>query len=336
MEAAYNFIEQVSLFLFPSFSNSGERKPDPEDEVICMHAVYSRQSKHYGAILVHCRQGVSRSASFVIGYLMKKQEMTSAEALAHVRMFRPIVSPNAAFMAQLKRYDEILSLERAKMIERSGGMAPALPAVEAVGAIGPVGPIGPIGPSLPTTSSAGLRIGPAMPPRKGGTTERADEEKEAIGPQLPSRPRDRPPPSSEEQIGPALPPGFGSATSRSAPSIGPSLPPHLQRHAELEIGPAARSESGGPSEEQARTRTAGVSRGETAPSQPAQDDRTSQKLSKEEVLLSETNEAMIGPAIPKHLLKRTYETQASDASAAGLTLPSDDNRSSEKKLRVEP
>lgn len=81
-------------------------------------------AKHYGAVLVHCKkvyscgrcllklydhhnlmQGVSRSASFVIGYLMKMNEFSLAEALEYVQARRPEVNPNPAFMDQLREYD---------------------------------------------------------------------------------------------------------------------------------------------------------------------------------------------------------------------------------------
>lgn len=54
------------------------------------------------AVLVHCNAGISRSASFVIAYLMKKcNYKTYREALAYVRKCRPVVSPNRGFEKQL-------------------------------------------------------------------------------------------------------------------------------------------------------------------------------------------------------------------------------------------
>lgn len=48
----------------PIFDNRGE------DILQYMEGAISfiEQSKHYGSVLVHCNKGVSRSASFVIGY----------------------------------------------------------------------------------------------------------------------------------------------------------------------------------------------------------------------------------------------------------------------------
>ena len=54
------------------------------------------------AVLVHCNAGISRSASFIIAYLMKKNLFKSyREALNYTRRKRAIVSPNKGFERQL-------------------------------------------------------------------------------------------------------------------------------------------------------------------------------------------------------------------------------------------
>jgi hypothetical protein len=73
---------------------------------------FIEHAKHHGHILVHCHKGVSRSASFVIGYLMKKNEMTFEEALSHVQSVRPMIQPNDSFMEQLRRYEVVLNEQR--------------------------------------------------------------------------------------------------------------------------------------------------------------------------------------------------------------------------------
>jgi len=59
-----------------------------------------------GGILVHCDAGVSRSASFVIGYLIWKRGIGFDEALRIVRESRPRVQPNAGFERQLRLFSE--------------------------------------------------------------------------------------------------------------------------------------------------------------------------------------------------------------------------------------
>ncbi|KAL0175932.1 hypothetical protein M9458_028262, partial [Cirrhinus mrigala] len=65
--------------------------------------------KNGQAILVHCKMGVSRSASTVIAYLMKQQGWALDHALNHVRERRPIVQPNEGFLKQLHTYSGILN-----------------------------------------------------------------------------------------------------------------------------------------------------------------------------------------------------------------------------------
>ncbi len=51
--------------------------------------------------LVHCMAGVSRSAALVIGYLMRKERLDFAQALAEVQRARPVASPNGGFRHSL-------------------------------------------------------------------------------------------------------------------------------------------------------------------------------------------------------------------------------------------
>ncbi|XP_059201843.1 protein phosphatase Slingshot homolog 3 [Centropristis striata] len=61
------------------------------------------------AVLVHCKMGVSRSASTVIAYAMKQQHWPLEMTLNYVRDRRSIVKPNKGFMRQLQTYSGILS-----------------------------------------------------------------------------------------------------------------------------------------------------------------------------------------------------------------------------------
>ena len=109
---------------------------------------FIEHSKHHGNILVHCIRGVSRSASFVIGYLMKYNEMTLDEALTHVQSRRPVVLPNESFMAQLKKYEVYLQAERVekqKMEEKFSASVGFRRPAEIIGAA--MGP----GPSIMTS-----------------------------------------------------------------------------------------------------------------------------------------------------------------------------------------
>lgn len=58
-----------------------------------------------GAVLVHCRLGVSRSSTIIIAYLMQKYKLTYEQAFRYVRSKRPFINPNPSFVNQLKKYE---------------------------------------------------------------------------------------------------------------------------------------------------------------------------------------------------------------------------------------
>lgn len=61
-------------------------------------------------VLVHCVMGISRSASFVIAYLMWKYRMTFKDAKSLVKSRRPIIYTNR-FDKQLMKYEKSLFKE---------------------------------------------------------------------------------------------------------------------------------------------------------------------------------------------------------------------------------
>ena len=69
-----------------------------------------------GGVLVHCYAGQSRSASFIIGYLIDRAGMSLQEAWAVVRTARPCVHPNQGFLKQLAEYERTVSDQKAAAI----------------------------------------------------------------------------------------------------------------------------------------------------------------------------------------------------------------------------
>lgn len=64
--------------------------------------------KNHSKCLVHCKMGVSRSASTVIAYAMKEFGWSLEKAYNYVKQKRSIARPNAGFMKQLLEYEGIL------------------------------------------------------------------------------------------------------------------------------------------------------------------------------------------------------------------------------------
>merc|ERR1712013_129387 len=56
-------------------------------------------------VLVHCNQGVSRSGTIAVSYLMKTLSIPSKEAWAMARKSRSAIRPNEGFIQQLKTFE---------------------------------------------------------------------------------------------------------------------------------------------------------------------------------------------------------------------------------------
>ncbi|MCL4132564.1 UNVERIFIED_CONTAM: hypothetical protein GTU68_029318 [Idotea baltica] len=66
---------------------------------------YISQVKSRGSkVLVHCKMGISRSASVVIAYAMKAHNLSLEQATQMIREKRTCIKPNQAFTSQLKIY----------------------------------------------------------------------------------------------------------------------------------------------------------------------------------------------------------------------------------------
>ncbi|KIX99696.1 uncharacterized protein Z520_04331 [Fonsecaea multimorphosa CBS 102226] len=56
-------------------------------------------------VLVHCKQGISRSGAFVVAFLMRKFKLSYSAALTLARESRPEICPNSGFEKQLRVWE---------------------------------------------------------------------------------------------------------------------------------------------------------------------------------------------------------------------------------------
>ncbi|KAF8793186.1 Protein phosphatase Slingshot like protein [Argiope bruennichi] len=74
---------------------------------------YIRRAKDEGSkVLVHCKMGISRSASVVIAYVMKAYDWDLQRALEFVKTKRGCIKPNSGFLKQLEIYQGILDASK--------------------------------------------------------------------------------------------------------------------------------------------------------------------------------------------------------------------------------
>ncbi|XP_031627862.1 protein phosphatase Slingshot homolog 2 [Contarinia nasturtii] len=82
---------------------------------------YISNAKNSGSnVLVHCKMGISRSASVVIAYAMKAYGWSFAEAIDHVKNNRNCIKPNKNFLNQLETYQGMLmAMKNKELLQRS-------------------------------------------------------------------------------------------------------------------------------------------------------------------------------------------------------------------------
>ncbi|XP_070769455.1 protein phosphatase Slingshot homolog 3 isoform X2 [Enoplosus armatus] len=109
-----NVTREIDNFFPESFTYMNIRVYDVEATDLLPHWTdtynfINTARKSGQAVLVHCKMGVSRSASTVIAYAMKQQHWPLDVALAYVEDRRSIIKPNEGFMKQLQTYNGILN-----------------------------------------------------------------------------------------------------------------------------------------------------------------------------------------------------------------------------------
>lgn len=108
-----------------------------------------------GRVLVHCREGISRSSTMVIAYLMWRFAWSFDSAFEHIRKVRPICNPNTGFTCQLLMLGKKLGV----------GGAGNVQAGSATDKLYRVGPYHPREPFLLLIPQIELPAGPTLDPR---------------------------------------------------------------------------------------------------------------------------------------------------------------------------
>ncbi|CAG2166466.1 unnamed protein product [Oppiella nova] len=88
-EIEFMGVEALDISIFPLYKHFGRATDFIHDGIQCG-----------GKVLVHCGEGISRSATLVLAYLMIRCGYTAQEAVAQVRKHRSIF-PNIGFLRQL-------------------------------------------------------------------------------------------------------------------------------------------------------------------------------------------------------------------------------------------
>jgi len=105
-----NVTREIDNYFPASFVYKNIRVYDEETTDLLKHFDttyrFIRQAKAArGKVLVHCKMGISRSASVVISYMMKEYEMDLAATIIRVKEKRSVVNPNKSFIKQLEVYE---------------------------------------------------------------------------------------------------------------------------------------------------------------------------------------------------------------------------------------
>jgi len=79
------------------------------NDMICDFVESVRESG--GKVLIHCRAGISRSATVCIAYLMYGGRLSLDEAHDYLKHCRPLISPNLNFMRQLAEFEACLTAD---------------------------------------------------------------------------------------------------------------------------------------------------------------------------------------------------------------------------------
>lgn len=125
MRHILNVTREIDNFFPGMFNYLNIRVYDDEKTDLLKHwddtfKYISRARAEGSKVLVHCKMGVSRSASVVIAYAMKAYNWDFKQAYDYVKQKRNCIKPNCSFMSQLETYQGILdAMKNREKLQRS-------------------------------------------------------------------------------------------------------------------------------------------------------------------------------------------------------------------------
>lgn len=85
-----------------SIEDDGTASMLPFFETACN---FIHEQRQMGAVLVHCKGGISRSPTMIIAYLMRHEHLCLTDAIEVCCLARPAARPRATFLADLESYE---------------------------------------------------------------------------------------------------------------------------------------------------------------------------------------------------------------------------------------
>lgn len=97
--------ENIQSYFAEAFAFMDEGRGNVDDAPVRRSGHTTEDTTLHG-VLVHCKQGVSRSASLVIAYVMHARRMSFNDAYALVKSKSPSITPNMSLIYQLLEFEK--------------------------------------------------------------------------------------------------------------------------------------------------------------------------------------------------------------------------------------
>ncbi|KAL2813236.1 protein-tyrosine phosphatase-like protein [Aspergillus granulosus] len=100
-----SMLEWVHDAIGPAPLNKDAKSGRASERVREKDTIIPGRGRGRGRVLVHCNQGISRSGSVIVAYIMKYLSLPYAAALSTARESRGLIGPNIGFEYQLRMWE---------------------------------------------------------------------------------------------------------------------------------------------------------------------------------------------------------------------------------------